>query len=119
MKTRFRHISDLKGFNDNERDFSPSLVDDTQYEPIETLVGRMIRGEIVKPVGDISYEISAQDDLGKAFESQSVVEREDFDLSDSVSVLASANQALKDLKSSKSAEPVKADSSVEGSTDKK
>ncbi len=43
----FRSITDLKAFNDAEHNDQPTECDQTQYEPLETIIARCQRGEMV------------------------------------------------------------------------
>lgn len=127
-KKAFRSISDLQDYNDDERDFPSSLADDSQYEPIETLVGRMIRGEFIAPVADMEYEYPSHDsngaanDLSEAFANQSILDRDGADKSDMATIRANAEAALQTLRS-KDDKPSEPDTTpapaVEVPTDKK
>jgi len=49
----FRTIRNLRGYDDSERGFPPPEVDDTDYEDINVLVKRFMKGEILK-VGNVA-----------------------------------------------------------------
>lgn len=43
----FRSVTDLKAFSDDERFTKPSLTDESQYEPLQNIVARCMRGEMM------------------------------------------------------------------------
>lgn len=60
----FRSITDLKGYNDDEVNTLPSLVDDSEYEPLESIIARCQRGELigVRDTGYFEYSGDFNDD---------------------------------------------------------
>lgn len=68
MTPKFRTIRNLQNYNDDERDFPPSCVDETGYEDINVLVKRLTRGEALPPGRAGSYDGngSAEELLAKA-----------------------------------------------------
>lgn len=80
-KMKFRSISDLLGYNDNEKDFGPSMADPSQDEPISALVARMMRGEAVTGFQP-TYDVPEGQDPAEAINNMSPVEKDGFDMSD-------------------------------------
>lgn len=52
----FRTIRNLRGYDDSERGFPPPEVDDTDYEDINVLVKRFMKGEILKVGKAVSFD---------------------------------------------------------------
>lgn len=105
----FRSITDLKGYSDDTCIKEPSLTDPEQDEPISRLVARMLRGEMVATKQVYYDEIGPETAPAEAFAQQSVVERDGFDLSDSVAVMAAAEAAAAALASPPKPVPPPAD----------
>lgn len=102
-----RSILDLGDFNDDEKyDLTkePSLTDPSQDEPIEALVSRMLRGEIV---GHGMPQFDMNDDMpsGEAFDLQAETSRKGFDLADAALIQKRAIRAIKALKKPKEVKP--------------
>jgi len=58
-QSQFRSITDLKGYDDAEKNDLPSLTDRASYEPLQSSIKRMLRGETVPSNGlDFSTDIS-------------------------------------------------------------
>jgi len=89
-----RGLMDLGDFNDDEKDFGPSMTDPSQDEPIEALVARMMRGEVMAH-SQASYDVPPGTSVAEAFSAQPIVERDDFDISDSGQILAAGLAASK------------------------
>ena len=105
-KRLYRDIANLGDFNDDERNIEPSMTDPSQDEPIERLVERMVRGELIatnKPRYD--FEEGLQDGPGAAFAAMPVHTRDGFDISDAPVILARAEAAVKELDAAKTSEP--------------
>lgn len=99
-----RSTLDLGDFNDDEKNLKPSLTDPSQDEPIEALVARMLRGEIVSrgmPQYDTDGSASAED----VFSRQSAVTKEGFDLADAPAILKRAQKADKAIRKAKEVPP--------------
>jgi len=64
----FRTIRNLRGYDDSERGFPLPEVDDTDYEDINVLVKRFMKGEIMKVGKTVSFDGqgSADDLIAKA-----------------------------------------------------
>lgn len=76
----FRTIRNLKGYNDDETGFPPSEVDQDGYEDINSLVARMLRGEIVRASRSVQFDGDAPaEDL---IAGQSPMDRDGSDLAD-------------------------------------
>lgn len=62
----FRSITDLKDFSDNEKAVGESVTDPTGYEPIESVVKRMQRGdklaEFLQRQRQAQYDVKEGDD---------------------------------------------------------
>jgi len=92
-------------YNDDYSDHSPSLTDPSQDEPIEALVARMMRGEIVhssQPVYDVAPGMSD----AEAFAAQPMTERDGFDIADAPQILAAGEAAVKALGGVRKVDPV-------------
>jgi len=64
-QSQFRSITDLKGYDDAEKNDLPSLTDRSSYEPLQSSIKRMLRGETVQSNGlDFSTEISVSEQPG-------------------------------------------------------
>lgn len=99
-----RSILDLGDFNDDEKDFGPSLTDPSQDEPIEALVARMLRGEIVGH-GQPQFDTDADTSAEEIFERQSLTSKDGFDISDAPLIQKRAEKAIKGLKKAKEVPP--------------
>lgn len=92
-----RSILDLGDYNDDERNTEPSLTDPSQDEPIEALVARMLRGEVVgngMPQFDTEDDSSAED----VFSLQADTSKDGFDLADAPAIIKRGIKASKALK---------------------
>lgn len=102
-KHPFRSIMDLHDYNDDEVNTLPSLTDPSADEPIEKLVAKLIRGEILN-MGSPGY-----DDLqpgvsdSEAFDGLSPSSRDGFDLADIPPAVEAAREALQSLKNEQKA----------------
>jgi len=96
IKKKFvRSILNLGDFCDDEVNNEPSMTDPSQDEPIEKMVARMLRGEMMRghvPVFDKIPEGMAP---AQVFAMQPTTERDDFDLADSGPILAAGIEAAK------------------------
>lgn len=92
-----RSVNDPGDYQDSESNFGPSLTDPSMDEPIEKLVARMMRGEIV---GGISpqYDVPENMTPEQAFIAQPITERGDFDLADAPAIVKRGQEALEALK---------------------
>jgi len=91
-----RSVFDLGDYNDDEvydLELEPSLTDPSQDETIESLVARMVRGELVGKGAPIYDEPEAA-----AAGSVPVTERDGFDLADAPVILDAAKAASDALK---------------------
>jgi len=52
----FRTIRNLRGYNDAEKGFPPSVIDESEYEDINVLVKRFMRGEVVMSGQPVYYD---------------------------------------------------------------
>lgn len=77
----FRTIRNLRGYDDSERDFPPSEVDDSEYEDINVLVKRFMRGEIVHAGRAGTYDGDNQDPVA-LMDQMSPFEQDGADLAD-------------------------------------
>lgn len=57
----FRSITDLKAFSDAEKSDKPSMTDPSQYEPLESILQRCQRGELVFDASKGWYEFDGND----------------------------------------------------------
>lgn len=94
----FRTPFNLGDFNDDEVNLEPSKTDPSADEPIEKLVERMLKGELVN-TRNVSYdtEISTGDAPGEVFDRLPVQERDGFDISDAAPILEGAAATLASL----------------------
>lgn len=102
--TQFRSISDLKGYCDHEvydLEKEPSLTDPSQDESIESLVARMLRGEMVGSKTPVFDDIGEGDPFG-ALPPQ---EKDGFDISDAGPILEAAAATLADIAPTQSVPP--------------
>jgi len=76
----FRTIRNLRGYNDNEKGFPPSIVDDSDYEDINVLVARMMRGESVHC--GLAVQFDGADTADNLIEASSPLNRDGVDLAD-------------------------------------
>lgn len=100
VQARFRSITDLCGYQDPEPPGfrEPSQTDPSDYEPIERLVSRMIRGDIqVGPVGPYDGNLDSEEAVLEAMAHQSPTEREGFDLSDAHAILENGRKTMTGL----------------------
>jgi len=95
-----RSILDLGDYNDDEVNNEPSLTDPSCDEPIERLVGRMLRGEIVGSTAP-QYDTDSSVDPEEVFANQSRIAKRGFDLSDAANIVHRANKAVKGLRKAK------------------
>jgi len=96
----FRSITDLKDFNDDEvydLKKEPSLTDPSQDESIETLVARMMRGEIVLGQQAPRYDFENVVDHNAAFAAMPPSQREGFDIADIPGLVNQADTALRGM----------------------
>lgn len=100
-----RSVLDLGDFNDDERNTEPSLTDPSQDEPIEALVARMMRGELVGH-GGVQFDTSGDETPAEVFSRQSIVTRDGFDLADAASIANRAKRAIESLKPVPAVPPV-------------
>lgn len=97
-KPFIRSIYNLGDFNDDEVNNEPSMTDPSQDEPIERLVERMMRGEIIGhgvPQFDTSSEDMTPEQM---FSMQSEIKKDGFDLADAGSIKNRAEHAARRLK---------------------
>lgn len=98
-----RSQSDLKGFNDDERDFPPSIVDSSGYEPLGELVKKFMRGER-KARFVPQYEVDGGLDPETAIERMDVTRTDGFDLVDGARIAKNARKTFDGLVSQKTRE---------------
>lgn len=95
---------DLGDFNDDEKNTLPSLTDPSQDEPIEALVARMLRGEIVGR-GEPQFDTNGDMPNEEVFARQSLMAKQGFDLADAAGIQKRAEKAIKGLKGKKAIPP--------------
>lgn len=113
----FRTIRNLRGYNDNERNFPPSMVDDSDYEDINILVNRMLKGERV----DLRSRSGCYDGAGspeELMEAQSPLEQDGADLADLGPIVDGLKERQKARKASKKATPPAVPTSPQGEPEK-
>lgn len=96
-KLRFRSITDLGDYHDNEVNTLPSCTDESQDEPIEKLVARMLRGDIGGSAAQVQYQFGPSDDVEDAFKALQPQEIDGFDISEVPSIIANAKASIKAL----------------------
>jgi hypothetical protein len=103
--SRFRSISDLKGFNDSTKFTEPSLTDSSHYVPTDVLVGRCLRGEnrsgFLGASGTFDYDTDSLD-IDKVEQEFNPTRRPNFDLADATAILRQGEAAKKELEAAKS-----------------
>lgn len=87
-------------FCDDEKDFPPSIVDSSGYEPIEKLILRIVKGEQVFSFPAV-HEVGPDVDPRDAIRNLDATRREGFDLADVPLVMESARRTLEQEKASK------------------
>ena len=92
-----RSILDLGDYNDDEVNTEPSLTDPSQDEPIEALVARMLRGEIVG-TSVPQFDTTSDTPPAEVYAAQSAVSKDGFDLADAPAIAARAEAAAASLK---------------------
>lgn len=97
-KSKFRSITDLKGYQDFSKTPGGSLCDPSQYEPIESLVKRLTRGEIF-------VTSNAEYDEDPSFDVVPPQRQDGFDLSDIPRYAEQAERASEALKKLKATPP--------------
>lgn len=111
---RFRSIADLQAYTDPEPPGfrEPSMTDPSDHEPIERLVGRMVRGEIRggSPVEAYDGFLDTPEAVEEAMANQPVYERAGFDLADAAAVLHEGDKALRTLRASGKAKEKRSES---------
>lgn len=63
VKSKFRSITDLKGFNDDEKSSKPSLTTTDGYESLDDIFRRCQRGELILQRRDFSYSKQSAGEL--------------------------------------------------------
>lgn len=63
IKSKFRSITDLKGFNDDEKSSKPSLTTDDGYESLDDIFRRCQRGELILQRRDAVYSKQSAEEL--------------------------------------------------------
>ncbi|WNK14112.1 MAG: hypothetical protein [Microvirus sp.] len=90
-----RTLWDMGDYNDDEKNTEPSMTDPSQDEPIEKLVARLVRGEMVN-TSSVHYDT---DGLAPGADpSLNAVNTSGFDLSDVPPLLDAAEQAAAALR---------------------
>lgn len=79
---------DLHGYNDDEINSEPSLCDPSQDEPMEALVARLMRGEVL-PSNGMGYDVQPGQDEAEV----PVMERSGADIADIPPILAAGAAA--------------------------
>lgn len=92
-----RSILDLGDFNDDEVNTEPSMTDPSQDESIESLVARMMRGELMSS-GVPQFDTCSELDAAAIYDRQSETSKDGFDLSDAPLIQKRAARAIKALK---------------------
>lgn len=110
----FRSLTDLKQYKDDEQ-YEPgtSMVDETGYEPLASIVARCMRtmkapnGQLISVLDKTAlkaeesqvgvYEASSATSVDEAFATQDPTDDPDFDLSDASRFLAQANDNIKQV----------------------
>jgi len=96
-KPFIRSIIDLGDFNDDEINTLPSMTDPSQDEPIEALVARMMRGELVSS-SQPQYDTGSELDSESVFRLQAATSKDGFDIADAAPILERAKNGLSELK---------------------
>lgn len=63
IKSKFRSITDLKGFNDDEKSSKPSLTTTDGYESLDDIFRRCQRGELILQRRDVTYSKQSAEEL--------------------------------------------------------
>lgn len=103
----FRSITDLKGFSDVELNFDPSETDSSQYEPLESLISRMMRGEIIPGNGFDDFDVRS--DTEDPWSTEDITQTDGFDLADVQPILDKVRQKPAQKEVDKQATPVQLD----------
>ena len=92
-----RSILDLGDFNDDEVNTEPSMTDPSQDETIQSLVARLMRGEVLgSSVPQFDVEAGAKP--ADVFATQSHMERDGADIADMGPIMAAGVAAAEALK---------------------
>ena len=70
----FRSITDLKAFDDAEKPKGVSLTDPSQYEPLESILARCMRGEMAFSAEKGWFSIKGDADLDAVFDADEPVD---------------------------------------------
>lgn len=87
-----RSVADLKGYNDDKKEFDKAIVDSSSYESTAELVSKFMHGEI-KPRA-MTYTVAEDADPEKAIAEMDVTRTEGFDLSDGAIITSRAKETL-------------------------
>lgn len=99
-----RSIYDLGDYNDDEINTLPSMTDPSQDEPIEALVARMLRGEMVGG-GMPQFDTDSELDSDSVYRLQAETSKDGFDLSDIPAITKRGLRAAKALKKGEGTPP--------------